>query len=406
MLIRTRILLTSMMFLQFMMLAVWFVPLAAYLDNLGVRGMFRALILSAMPIGCLASPIVGMIADRYFAGQKVLASLNAISGLLLLAAACTNHPVLILVLLLFQMLCYMPTWGLTSAIAMAHAPAEHFPQIRVFGSIGWVASGLFSLTAIHVFNAASFDGTTLPMYCGAGVSLLAATVAMILPNTPPPAKGQKASVIDAMGLRTFALMKDFYFTSFILTALFVMVPFAAYWSYGSVFLRSQGFQYITVAMNWGQAAEMLFMLLVPLAIARLGIRWTLSLGLVALTVRYAAFLLGVQWDVSSLYFAAILIHGLIFGFFFVGGQIYIDRKTPSAIRSQAQGAFFMVTFGMGLILGNFVNEWLIQRFSENAVTDWKPVWLTMTVISAALLFAFVVLFHDREAERKRPSTPS
>ena len=133
---QTRLLLSAMMFLQFMMLAVWFVPLAAYLDNIGVTGTLRALILSSMALGCLVSPIVGMVADRLFAGEKVLAVLNLLTGMLLLMAARADDPLMIFALLLAQMLCYMPTWGLTSAIAMAHAPAEKFPQIRVVVLLG------------------------------------------------------------------------------------------------------------------------------------------------------------------------------------------------------------------------------------------------------------------------------
>lgn len=402
--LKTRLLLSAMMFLQFMMLAVWFVPLAAYLDGIGVAGVFRALILSSMALGCLVSPIVGMAADRLFAGQKVLAVLNLLAGILLLIVAQTSNPLLVFSVLLAQMLCYMPTWGLTSAIAMAHSPAEKFPQIRVFGSIGWVASGLCSLAAVHLFGAKSFDGTNLPMYCGAGISFIAAALAIALPNTPPPAKGQKTSLVDVLGLRAFVLMKDFQFAVFMVMSLLVMLPFAAYWSYGSAFLRTEGFKYITITMNWGQAAEMAFMLLVPVALAKLGIRWTMTLGLVALTARYAAFLLGVQYGLTSLYFLAILLHGLIFGFFFVAGQIYIDRKSPPAFRAQAQGVFFLVTFGLGLLLGNFVNEGVIQKYSVNGVTDWKPVWLILTICSATLLCVFAAIFRDTQSNQEDSTT--
>ncbi|MBW8034467.1 MAG: nucleoside permease, partial [Planctomycetes bacterium] len=192
-----RVKLSVMMFLQFMLFAVWWVPLAAYLGNIGIEGNFKSLILSTMAFGCLASPIIGMIADRHFASQKVLATLNIVCAIFLFLAAIQTSPVALFVLLLIAMLCYMPSWGLTSAIAMSNSPTEKFPQIRVFGSIGWVASGLFSLVALKVFKIELFDGTKLPMICGAVCCLIAAAVNFTLPNTPPPAKGQKASVIDA-----------------------------------------------------------------------------------------------------------------------------------------------------------------------------------------------------------------
>ena len=404
---QVRVQLSAMMFFQFMMLAVWFVPLAAYLDNSGIKGTYRALILSSMALGCLVSPIVGMIADRHFAGQKVLFVLNLVGAFLLLAAAQSSEPRTVFFLLLAQMFCYMPTWGLTSAIAMAHSPTDKFPQIRVFGSIGWVAAGLCSVTAIKLFHYEAFDGTSLPMYCGAVIGLVGAVVALSLPNTPPTAKGQRASIVDVLGLRAFSLMRHFDFAVFIVISLLVMIPFASYWSYGSAFLNDKGFKYITVTMNWGQLAEMFFMLLIPVVLAKTGIRWMMALGLVALTGRYASFFLGDVYDVTSLYFVAILVHGLIFGFFFVGGQMYIDKRAPTEIRAQAQGAIFLVTFGIGLLLGNFVNEWLIQRNTIDDVVNWTPVWRTMTIASAVLLTVFVLLFrgHASKSGDSKPYFP-
>ena len=128
-----------------------------------------------------------MVADRYFAGQKVLFVLNILNSLLLFWAANTSNPDFLFVILLFTMLFYMPTWGLTSAIAMAHSPSEDFPKVRVFGSIGWLASGLFSVIVVKIFHL-DFDGTNLPFYFGACTGLIAALLNLTLPDTPPAGK--------------------------------------------------------------------------------------------------------------------------------------------------------------------------------------------------------------------------
>jgi nucleoside transporter len=358
--------LSAMMFLQYMLLPVWFLPLAAYLTKLEMSATQKAWILSSMALGCLASPLVGMVADRHFASEKVLAALNLLAAILLVASAQTTDPTLVFVLLLAVMLCYMPTWGLTSAIAMSNSPAEKFPQIRVFGSIGWVASGIFSLVAGGLFDQ-RIDGTAVTLYCGAGTALVAAAFALLLPHTPPPAKGQKASVLDVLGLRSLVLLKDLRFAVFLLTYFLVMFPFSMYWSYCSEFLQNKGFEYITVTMNWGQVAEMGFMLMIPLVLARVGLKWAMIIGLVAMVVRYLAFLLGGMLDMTWLYFVAILVHGLIFGFYFVGAQIYVDRKAPKELRAQAQGFLFLAGFGVGLLVGNFINGELIARNSTLAM---------------------------------------
>jgi nucleoside transporter len=408
-----RIRLSVMMFLQYMLLPVWFLPLAAYLKGLNMSEGQMAWIMSSMALGCLASPLVGMFADRHFSSEYVLAALNLATAILLVIAAWVSSPTMVFVLLLAVMLCYMPTWGLTSAIAMAHSPSEQFPQIRVFGSIGWVAAGVFSLVGMYCFGA-KIDGTEITLYCGAGTALVAAIFSLALPHTPPPAKGQKASVLDALGLRSLVLMKDYQFALFMIVYFLVIIPFAIYWSFFSLFLEDKGFEFITVTMNWGQVAEMVFMLAVPLVIARVGLKWAMTIGLVMLVVRYGSLLLGEMYGMSGLYFLAILVHGLIFGFFFVGGQIYVDRKAPPEMRAQAQGFLFLAGFGLGLLVGNYLNGKLLGFYTVlneagEKVYNWQPVWMITTICSFVLLVAFVALFHDSPSakdEQAAEDTPA
>jgi nucleoside transporter len=402
-----RIRLSVMMFLQYMMFAVWFVPLAAYLDTIGVAGTLKALILSSMPIGCLVSPIFCMIADRHFASQKVLMVLNLCCAGLLFLAALQGNPTVLFILLLLAMFCYMPTWSVANAVAMSNAPSEEFPRIRVFGSIGWVAAAVFSLVALKLFHGAKIDGTAIPLYCGAGTAVVAALLNLTLPNTPPPAKGMKASIVDALGLRALGLLKDFNLAMFIGTSLLVMIPFTLYFSFGSQFFKSQGYETITARMSLGQVSEMLIMPLVPLALARWGVKWTMIAGAGALLVRYLAFWGGGALALPSLYYLAILVHGAIFGLFFVGGQVYIDKKAPPELRAQAQGLISLMCFGAWMLIGTFVSNRLIEMYTiqetvagaVQAVTNWNAVWVINVVISAVALVAFGVLFRDDVTEK-------
>ncbi len=385
-----------MMFLQYMMYAVWWVPLAAYLTNLEVSSFEKSMILSSMAIGCLVSPVVGMLADRYFSGQKVLATLNLLNAAMLFMAGTTNNSQLLFVFLLVAMLGYMPSWSLTSSIAMAHIPSEQFPKIRVFGSIGWVASGIFSVIFIRFLNI-DFDGTNIPFYCGAGVGLLSIFINLTLPDTPPPAKGKKGSLIDAFGLRTLELMKDRNFAIFIIFSFLSLIPFAMYYSFFSEFLLNINTKYISVTMNWGVLAEMGFLLLVPPAIKKLGLQKVMILGLVALVIRYLSFYAGGVISQSWMYYIGILIHGLIFGFFYVGGQIYIDKKAPVELRSQAQGFIFLVTFGAGLLVGNFICSEIIAYYKGEAGYNWNAIWGVITLSSIFILILFVLFFKKDES---------
>jgi nucleoside transporter len=396
-----RIRLYVMMFFQYMMYAVWWMPLAAYLTNLHVPDVQKSLILSSMAIGCMASPLIGMVADRYIAGQKVLFVLNLLYSVFLLFAASTSNPDLILVFLMLTMLFYMPTWSLTSAIAMAHSPSEDFPKIRVFGSVGHVASGIFSLAAVHLFHL-QFDGTHLPFYSGAGVGVVAAVFNLTLPDTPPPAKGKKGSLIDAFGLGTLRLMKDRNFAFFIILSFLSLISFAMYWSYFSEFLLNIKTQFITITINWGILAEMGFILLVPPAIKKFGLRKVMILGLGAMLLRYLSLYLGGVADQLWMYYIGILVHGLIFGFFYVGGQIYIDKKAPDELKAQAQGFIFLMTFGVGLLVGNLIDGKVISLFKSvsggETIYDWNSIWGFTTVFSLLLMLAFIIFIREDKAD--------
>jgi len=386
-----RIKLSAMMFLQFMLFAAFWVPLSGYLSGtLAFTTTQIGLIMGTMAWGCMLSPIIGMIADRHFASQKVLAVLNVLGAVFLaLAAFQTNATLMFVFLLLFQ-LCYMPTWGLTASIAMTHSPAEQFPQVRAFGSFGWVAAAIFSLAGTFVFKFAGFDASSMPLICGAAVSVVAAGLALFLPHTPPPAKGEPASVVDALGLKAASLMKQPDFAAFILISTLVMVPFMLYFNLNSMFLNDKGFEMITLTMALGQFGEIFFMLLITLALARMGVKWAMVLGLGAMVIRYAAFWMGSATDTTGMFYVGVIIHGIIFGFFFVGGQIYVDKKAPTKIRAQAQGFLFLITFGIGTLLSMEVNSRLIGAYTTTsepttvALVEGSTLTATPTIKDATL----------------------
>jgi hypothetical protein len=283
---------------------------------------------------------------------------------------------------------------------MAHSPSEEFPRIRVFGSVGHVASGIFSLTAVNMFHV-SFDGTNLPFYCGAAVGVVAALFNLTLPDTPPAAKGKKGSLMDAFGLGTLRLLKDRNFAIFIILSFLSLIPFAMYFSYFSEFLLNIKTQFIALTINWGILAEMGFILLVPPAIKKFGLRKVMILGLCAMVLRYLSLYAGVLIDQRWMYYIGILVHGLIFGFFYVGGQIYIDKKAPEELKAQAQGFIFLVTFGAGLLVGNLIDGGIISSFMDTTggvrVYDWRSIWGVTTLMSVLILAAFALLIRDDKA---------
>ena len=200
-------------------------------------------------------------------------------------------------------------------------------------------------------------------------------------------------------------MKDKDFAIFIVASFFAFIPFALYWSYLSQFLQSIGYKYLTVTMNFGQATEMLILFFVPTIIKRFGLRLTMIVGLIALLLRYVAFYYGTVSGLDWMLFSGILVHGIIYGFFSVGGQIYIDKVAPPDLKAQAQGFIFLVTFGLGILVGNFVNAWLIRFYTitnELGIiqVQWDKIWKFTSICSFLILVFFSLFFRYKLKEIK------
>lgn len=380
--------------MQYMLSAVWWVPLAAYLSHTLKLEVYQvSLVLSAMAIGAMASSFIGAIADRYFAAEKVLAVLNLLTGVFLLfAAQQTTFPPLMFFVVM-ALLCHMPTQSLTSTIAMSHTPSEQFPRIRMFGSVGWVASGIFSIIAIHVMGLPAFDDTNLPMYCGAGVCFVAAILNLKLPHTPPVVdKTANISVMDITGFSAFSLLKDKNYRNFMILTFLSIIPFTLYHVYGSMILADEQVRNITVTMNFGQLAEMFFLVITTTILVKSGIKKTLIFGILALLVRYICFYFGAETDMQWFYYIGIVVHGLIFGLFYVGGQVYTDNVAPREMKAQAQGLLFFLVWGVGFLIGTLWNGWLIGLFRVDGKCDWPVLFIISSVCTFIILILFVFAF--------------
>src|SRR5262245_61375923 len=89
-----RIRLSAMMFLQFFIWGAWAVTLSTYLGRaLGFAGTDIGRAYSTMPWGAIVAPfLVGLVADRFFAAERVMAVLHLAGGILLFWAATVQGP--------------------------------------------------------------------------------------------------------------------------------------------------------------------------------------------------------------------------------------------------------------------------------------------------------------------------
>ncbi len=395
--------LCAMMFLQFFVWGSWYVTAGTFVPAWGWSQETTGWVYSAGPIAALISPLfLGMVADRFFASQRVLAVLHLVGAVLMLnfipGAIEAKDATWFEWYVLAYMLCYMPTLGLSNTVAFSHIsnPEKQFPIARVFGTLGWIAA----VTFVSKFLAADSKPV---MFLVAGWSSLAmAVLSWMLPHTPPPAAGKKSSLGETLGLGAVGMMKEPAFAVFMVCSFLICIPLAGYYSFGAQFAGT-AFKNPGYYMTFGQWAEVLFMLVMPLFFAKLGVKWMLAVGMFAWVVRYGLFSAGAGADpVDWMVLGGILLHGICYDFFFVTGQIYTEQKARPEIRGQAQSFLVIVTQGLGMLIGAQVMTRIVQANSpEGGTPDWAHIWLLPCLGAGAILLVFMLLFR---APKGAPAT--
>jgi nucleoside transporter len=424
--------LSVMMFLQFFVWGAWYVSMTGFINKSGM-GAVTGAAYTVGPLAAIIAPFfLGMIADRFFASERVLGVLHLLGGACLIAAPALArayelapppedaslfyklvlhdlpayvHPFILMLFL--HMLCYMPTLGLTTSLSFQNLDdqEQQFPLVRVLGTIGWIVGNI----AVSYLPGKDESATQFTM--AGGAAILLGLYSFTLPHTPPPSKGQQPSLGQILGLDSLQLFRSPAYTVFILSSFLICIPLAGYYQQARNYVEaSQALvnDSAVFTMSFGQMSEVFFMLVMPLCFARLGVKWMLVVGMAAWVARYGLFSVAADDKVTWMILLGIILHGICYDFFFVTGMIYVDKKAPVRIRHQAQGVLVLITQGLGLGLGAklFFAHVLMHTTADGAV-DWKTVWLYPAAFAGVIMVFFGLLFYDRQpsAASSSPQPP-
>ncbi|MFT4032670.1 MAG: MFS transporter [Siphonobacter sp.] len=393
-----RIQLMVMMFLQFFTWGSWYGQVTKYLGTtLGASGEQQGAAFSTFSIAMIIAPFfVGMIADRFFSAQKVLGVLNLLGAGFLYLLTLSTNPDSFFWIILGYCLTFTPTLALSTTIAMRQmkSPEQEFPSIRVLGTIAWIIVG-------NIIGYFGFGDKVTIFQLAIASSVLLGIFSFFLPDTPPSATGP-AKLSQILGTDAFVLFKDRSFAIFFLSSVLICIPLSFYYAMANPSLTDSGMTNVENKMSLGQASEVIFMLLLPLAYSRLGVKWTFIVALLAWIVRFLCFGFGDAASGEWILYMAIVLHGVCYDFFFVTGQIYTDNKAGDRIKTQAQSLISFATYGVGMGIGSYIAGLLKDTFTTKTPTgnivNWEGYWMIPAGIAFVILLLFIGIFREKTTE--------
>jgi len=400
-----KIKLSLFMFLQYFIWSSWYMTLGSYLGTLNFTGTEIGASYGAFAWGAILSPfIVGLIADRFFASEKIIAVLGIAGGLVMffipqLKTFGSVYPTLILYCML-----YAPTLALGNSISMTHLAdaKKDFPFVKIFSAVGWIAGGV-------VLSQLKGEQSPLQYYLAGGTSMVFGLFALSLPHTPPKKKGQNVPLSEVLGLDALALLKKPTFAIFILCMFLICIPLYFYFVNMGTYLTQLKWADMAQKMTLAQVSDIIFLVLLPLMLKKLGYKKTIFLGILAWAARYFMLSASAASTGTVLIFGAILLHGICYDFLFIAGQLYVDSEANERIRGAAQGLIAIILWGFGSLVGTYLAGYFMDLHKlatpKGDIThDWAAIWATPAWIAVAVLMVFVIFFREPKKGNVAEST--
>ncbi len=401
--------LVVMNFLQFFVWGAWLLTIGEYcFQNKHWSGTEFGAIFSTMGIAALFMPaLTGIIADRWINAERLYGVLHICGAIVLCIVPAVGNPSVLFWVMLLNMIFYMPTIALAITVSYnalkngGHDVVRDYPPIRVWGTIGFIVA-LWTVSLLRLESSAG------QFYVAAGAALFLGIYAFTLPPCPPKlGKSSSASLLDALGLTAFSLLKNRNVAVFLFFAMLLGAALQLTNAYGGTFLKdfesrpefqhTFGVTHPAIIMSISQISETLFILAIPFFLKRFGIKTVMTISMLAWFLRFGLFGYGDPGDGLWMIILSCIVYGMAFDFFNISGSLFMESQSDPKIRASAQGLFMVMTNGVGAVLGSSISGWLIDRFftAADGAKNWHGIWMTFALYALAMAVLFVPMFKHK-----------
>lgn len=366
--------------------------------------------------------LMGIVADKWIPAQKLLGYCHGIAGAAMTGAAAycmssgTPEFGILFGLYSISVAFYMPTIALSNSVAFkilsdnGYDTVKDFPPIRVFGTVGFIASMWF-VNFMTNGDGISFQKTYDQFYVSGILGLIMLVYCFTLPACPCKAgTGEKQTLAQRFGLDAFKLFKNtnmaifFIFSMLLGMALQITnsyaTPFIEHFAGTPEFAETWAAQNPVALYSISQIAETLGILLIPIAMKLFGIKRVMLIAMFAWVLRFGLFGAGDTGSGLWMLILSMIVYGVAFDFFNISGALYTNMRTSEKIQNSAQGLFMLMTNGIGATVGTLSAGAIMNHYVYNAATpDWSTPWYIFAGYSLVVAIAFIIFF-------KQPANPN
>jgi NHS family xanthosine MFS transporter len=415
--------LTLLNFLEFAVWGAYLTSMGTYLAGVGL-GSHIGWFYSVQGIVSIFMPaLMGILADRWMEGQRVLSLCHALAGIFMIAASSYGYQAgsnpdfgTLFSLYTLSVAFFMPTIALSYSVAYSALEkagldtVKAFPPIRVWGTVGFIVT----MWVVDLCGLQSTPGQWMVSGC---LSLVMSAYSLTMPRMPiNKDESKQKTFVEALGLNAFRLFLNPRIAVFLLFAMLLGFCLQISNGYANPFITSFGgiteyqstfgVQHANILISLSQVSETLCILLIPFFLSKFGIKKVVLIALLGWVLRFAFFGLGNPGSGVWLFLLSMVVYGVAFDFFNISGSLFINQETDESIRSSAQGLFMMMTNGLGAFIGTLVAQAVINNYvftpqaagasGAEVIAGWQTCWYIFAAYALVVAILFAILFKNNK----------